>query len=107
MSIQMRCSADCRRSLQIILQRLSRQNECRGSGLTVAATQIAAPVTRGSETAHTLEEASQTISQAHVSYADLYYTSALIYIYIYIVCVTNRKVAGSRPDEVNDFYQFT
>jgi hypothetical protein len=22
-------------------------------------------------------------------------------------CVTNRKVAGSRPDEVNDFYQFT
>jgi hypothetical protein len=24
-----------------------------------------------------------------------------------ICYVTNRKVAGSRPDEVNDFYQFT
>jgi hypothetical protein len=22
-------------------------------------------------------------------------------------CVTNREVASSRPDEVNDFYQFT
>jgi hypothetical protein len=30
-------------------------------------------------------------------------TAQCIYIYIYI----NLKVAGSRPDEVNDFYQVT
>jgi hypothetical protein len=44
-----------------------------------------------------------------VEYVDRYTVMFHLYLISYLPCyyVTNRKVAGSRPDEENDFYQVT